>query len=111
MVVNITNADPVKFQVPRELISPASSNKFSLPHITSQFLWLVFPDFLRCSHDSSLALSRCSSAHWLFVLALSLLPCPFGNLACILSPCFISCFVWHPHTPTRFLPARLFMIF
>lgn len=42
-------------------------------------------DSVRCSHNPSLALSRCSSAHWLFVLALSLLSCPFSNLACILS--------------------------
>lgn len=71
-------------------------------HHISVFFDSLFLDSVRCSHDPLLALSRCPSAHWLFVLALSLLSCPFSNLACILPTSFfrlpfcLAC--THPYT-------------
>ena len=87
---------------PRGSTILASSNKFlhsfSLsPQLSSTCLL----DSVRCSHDPSLALSRCSSAHWLFFLALSLLSCPFSNLACILFTSFPHPVLsWHAPSPS-----------
>ena len=95
-----------------EFSFPASSNKYFPFHSSHPgFLRLVFLDSVRCSHDPLLALSRCSSAHWLFVLALSLLSCPFSNLACILSTSLFRLpFCLARTLPIRFVSARLFMI-
>jgi len=112
MVVNTTIDAGPTLNPSHEPTTPASPNKFPLSLATSQFPSARLLDSVRCSHNPSLALSRCSSAHWLFVLALSLLSCPFSNLACILlSASFSSSVLSGMHFPLLcFVSARLFMI-